>query len=220
MTPEEKDSCEGNISAKECLDALKGMGHGKSPGMDGFTVEFYNFFWKDLSHYLVWSINFSCTCSTGKMSITQRSVLKTTLPKPNKTKFYLKNWRPISLLGVDYKIASAAIANRIKKVLQTIISHTQKGFLKNRSIAENTRLISDIIDKLNCNNQEGLLLLIDFEKAFDSVKWNFLDEALKCFNFGEPMRWWVKTFTKTLIAPFYTMVIALIPFLIPFVKRC
>ena len=170
------------------------MGNGKSPGMDGFTVEFYKFFWKDLCHYLVRSVNFSY--SVGEMSVTQRSAL--TLPKPNKTKFYLKNWRPISLLGVDYKIASAVIANRIKKVLATIISHTQKGFLKNRSIAENTRLIYDIIDKLNSNNQKGLLLLIDFEKAFDSIEWNFLDGALKFFNFGESMRRWVKTFYKNI----------------------
>ena len=172
------------------------MGDGKSPGMDGFTVEFYKCFWKDLIHYLVRSINFSY--SIGEMSVTQRSALITTLPKPNKAKFDLKNWRPISLLGVDYKIASAAIANRIKKVLPTIISHTQKGFLKNRSIAENTRLIYDIIDKLNSNNQEGLLLLIDFEKAFDSVEWNFLDGALKVFNFGQSMRRWVKTFYKNI----------------------
>ena len=48
-------------------------------------------------------------------------------------------------------------------------------------MAENTRLIYDIIDKLNSNKQGGLLLLIDFEKAFDSVEWNFLDEALKFF---------------------------------------
>lgn len=87
------------------------MGDGKSPGMDGFIVEFYKFFWKDLGHYLVRSINFSY--SIGEMSVTQRSALITTLPKPNETKFYLKNWTPIALLGVDYKIASAAIANRI-----------------------------------------------------------------------------------------------------------
>ena len=96
LSPEEKDSCEGNISAKECLDALKAMGDGKSPGMDDFTVEFYKFIWKDLSHYLVRSINFSY--SIGEMSVTQRSALITTLPKSNKSKFYLKNWRPISLL--------------------------------------------------------------------------------------------------------------------------
>ena len=147
----------------------------------GWMVLLWNFI-----NYLVRSINFSY--SIGEMSVTRRSALITTLPKPNKKMFYLKNWRPISLLGVDYKIASPVIANRIKKVLPTIISHTQKGFLKNRSIAENTRLIYDIIDKLNSNNQEGLLLLIDFEKAFDSVEWNFLDGALKFFNFGESMR--------------------------------
>ena len=136
LTPEEKDSCEGNISVKECLDALKAMGDGKSPGMNGFIVEFYKFFRKDLSHYLVWSIYFSY--SIGEMSVTQRSVPITTLPKPNKSKFYLKNWRLISSPGVDYKIASAVMANFIKKVFPTIISHTQKGFLRNRSMAENT----------------------------------------------------------------------------------
>ena len=67
-------------------------------------------------------------------SLRELSALITTLPKPNKTKFYLKNWRPISLLGVDYKIASAVIAIRMKKVLSSIISHTQKGFLKNTQV--------------------------------------------------------------------------------------
>ena len=65
-------------------------------------------------------------------------------------------------------------------------------------MAENTRLIYDIIDKLNSNNQGGLLLLIDFEKAFDSVEWNFLDGALKFFNFGESIRRWVKTFYQNI----------------------
>ena len=77
----------------------------------------------------------------GEMSVTQRSTLIATLPKPYKTKFYLNHRRPISLLGVGYKLASAVIANRPKKVLPDIISHTRKGSLKNRSIAENTRLI-------------------------------------------------------------------------------
>ena len=56
----------------------------------------------------------------------------------------------------------------------------------------------DIIDKLNSNNQEGLLLLIDFEKAFDSVEWNFLDSALEFFGFGESIRRWVKTFYQNI----------------------
>ena len=67
---------------------------------------------------------------------------------------------------------------------------------------ENTRLIYDIIDKLNSNNQDGLLLLIDFEKALYSVEWNFLDEGLKFFNFRESIRQWVKTFYKNINSSF------------------
>ena len=88
LTPEEKDACEGNISAKECLYALKSMVDGKSPGMDDFTRNFIILFWKDLCHYLVRSISFSY--SIGEMSVTQRSALITTLPRPNKKTFYLK----------------------------------------------------------------------------------------------------------------------------------
>ena len=57
FTTEEKNSCEGNISAKKCLDALKSMGDGKSPGMDSFVAEFHKLFWKDLSHYLISAVN-------------------------------------------------------------------------------------------------------------------------------------------------------------------
>ena len=71
---------------------------------------------------------------------------------------------------------------------------------------ENTRLIydiiDDIIDKLNSSNQDGLLLLIDFEKALYSVEWNFLDEGLKFFNFRESIRQWVKTFYKNINSSF------------------
>jgi len=69
----------------------------------------------------------------------------TCIPKDGKSKLYIKNWRPISLLNVDYKIISGVIANRIKKYLDTIISDTQKGFIKGRYIGECTRLVYDII---------------------------------------------------------------------------
>ena len=82
----------------------------------------------------------------------------------------MSNWRPISLLNTDLKIASAAIANRfIKQVLGGIISDTQKGFMKDRFMGENTRLLYDLMNYLEENDIDGLLLLVDFEKAFDSI---------------------------------------------------
>jgi hypothetical protein len=90
----------------------------------------------------------------GKFSVSQCQGLITCIPK-----HFLKNWCPITLLNVDFKIASACIANRIKPILRNIISETQKGFLKGRYIGECTRLIYDLIDKLEEEDDiPGLLL--------------------------------------------------------------
>jgi hypothetical protein len=80
---------------------------------------------------------------------------------------------------VDNKILSGVIANRVKKFFDSLISETQKGFIKGRCIGECTILVSDIIYHLKKNNQPGILLLIDFAKAFDSLEWNFLDKTLE-----------------------------------------
>ena len=97
---------------------------------------------------------------------------------------FLKNWRPISLLNWDYKIASKAIGNRIKRVLPKIINGDQSGFLKGRSIAESIFLIDSLINHAGNMNKPGLLMFIDFEKAFDSIEWAFIERALTYFNFG------------------------------------
>ena len=88
------------------------------------------------------------------------------------------------MLYVDYKIASAVLSSRIKNVLPSIISDKQKGFLKGRFIAENTRLIYDILQMTDEQSRHGLLLLLDFEKAFDSISWEFIKKTLSSFNFG------------------------------------
>ena len=106
----------------------------------------------------------------------------------------MSNWHPISLLNTDLKIASAAIANRFKQVLGGIISDTQKGFIKDRFMGENTRLLYDLMHYLEENDMDGLLLLIDFEKVFDSIEWKFLQKALNSFNFGPSICKWFETF--------------------------
>lgn len=85
------------------------------------------------------------------------------IPKKDKDTTSLNNWRPISLLNLDYKIATKAIANRMKPILNDIRDHSQTGFLKGRYIGENIRLISEIIDFLNENNEPGIFLFSDFE---------------------------------------------------------
>ena len=69
------------------------------------------------------------------------------------------------------------IAFSVKNVLPKIINNDQTGFLKNRFIGENIRLINDIIDFTENKNLKGLLLFLDFEKAFDTIEWTFLYRA-------------------------------------------
>ena len=110
----EKDDLEGQISFQEATSFLKNMANNKSPGSDGFTTEFYKVFWNKIGHFVVRSLNFGYNME--ELSITQRQGIITCIPKEGKSKFYLKNWRPITLLNVAYKIGSGCIAQRIKNL--------------------------------------------------------------------------------------------------------
>ena len=115
----------------------------------------------------------------------------TLLPKEESPLIKLKNWRPITLLNVDYKIALKAIARRIEPMLPHLIHADQIGFIKERYIGENIRLINDLMEQTNATKIPGLLLALDFRKAFE---WTLIQYALQKFNFGEGIRRWVEIF--------------------------
>jgi hypothetical protein len=172
------------------------MSNTSSPGSSGFTAAFLNFFWSDLGHFLVRSINHGF--ETGELSVTQKQGIITCIPKGDKDKMYLKNWRPISLLNVSYKIASSCIANRLKTVLHKIISEDQTGFLSGRFMGENIRLLYDIMFYTEKYNKPGMLLLLDFATAFDSLSWKFMNNVLDFFNFGTSFKKWIELFYKNI----------------------
>jgi len=94
----------------------------------------------------------------------------------------LKNSRPISLLNVEYKIAPASISARIKSVLTKLISEDQSGFIPGRFIGDNIRLVYDIMYYTERINIPGMILLLDFATAFDSLSWKFMHNVLELFN--------------------------------------
>ena len=156
LSDHDSEQLEGEITYSELSETLKNMKNGKSPGQDGFTVEFFKFFWIDISYFILRSLNYGYRC--GNLSVTQKQGVITCLPKPNKCRQTLKNWRPISLLNVVYKMASAVIANRIKTVLNKLIHEDQKGFLSGRYIGENIRIIYDVLFETQRQNIPGLIL--------------------------------------------------------------
>ena len=95
-------------------------------------------------------------------------------------------------MNCDYKIAAKAIANRLKRVLPRLIDHDQTGFLKGRFIGENIRLFNATIKYTAAKNIPGLLLFLDFEMAFDTVEWSFIQKTFRHFNFGPTIINWIK----------------------------
>ena len=81
----------------------------------------------------------------------------------------LENWRPLTLLNTDYKILAKALANRLQKVLDKLISHDQCGGLKGRSTFSTIRSTLDIINFTNSNQKTGYAIFLDYHKAFDSM---------------------------------------------------
>ena len=139
LNEEQSKKCEDALTEQECYQALKHMDSGKSPGSDGFTCEFYKFFWDYVKQNVVESINYGF--EKRKLSICQRRSILTLVPKKDKPTNLLGNLRPISLLNTDYKIATKAIAKRLEAVLPLVINADQTGYIKGRYIGENVRLI-------------------------------------------------------------------------------
>ena len=125
---------------------------------------------------------------------TQRRGIITLLPKEDGSLLELQNWRPTTLLNVDCKIAAKAIAKRIETVLPDLIHPDQTGFVKGRYIGENIRLITDLMDYTKKQKISGILVALDFRKAFDSLEWSFIMKTLDSFNFGTSIKRWVSTF--------------------------
>ena len=161
------------LSKEECLQALKDMSLKKTPGSDGLPVEFYKAFWSDISDHLLNALN--DTYHKGQLAVSQKRGIIKFIPKKDGEPYYVKNLRPITLLNCDYKIATKAIANRLRNVIPKIIRNDQQtGIIKGRFAGENIRLINGIIYHSESNKIAGLLLFLDFEKAFDTVEWPFI----------------------------------------------
>ena len=125
----DKSLCEGLITKPEAFEALNSMPTNKTPGNDGLSVEFYITFWTLIGDLVVNSINMAYMI--GTLSNTQNQGVITLIEKKDKDKRFIRNWRPITLLNTDYKIASKCIASRLDKVLPKIIHITQTAFVKN-----------------------------------------------------------------------------------------
>ena len=191
LSVHQQNLCEGKLTRRECWEALLSMGSNKSPSNDGLSKEFYVCFFDELITYLLDALNLAF--DQGQLSNSQRQAMITLFEKKGKDKRYLKNWRPISLINADAKIASKALAFSIRKVVTNLIHSDQTAYVKGRYIGESVHLISDILEYTENKGIEAILFSADFEKAFDSIDHTFLFSVLKSYGFSPDFIQWVKT---------------------------
>lgn len=141
---EDRSYCDSPLTVEEVCTSISALKANKSPGTDGLTAEFYKSFSNLLAPFLLQVFTESIENNTLPPTLTQGLI--TLIPKPNKDLLFIDNWRPISLLNNDCKIMALILANRIKEVLDTIIDETQSGFMRNRHISNNIRLVLDLLD--------------------------------------------------------------------------
>ena len=170
------------------------MPNEKSPGNDGLTKEFYETFWDDIKRPL--ALSFQQALKKGELSTSQKQAVIKLIEKKGKDKRMIENWRPISLLNVDLKIFSKAVASRLRASLDTTISSEQCAYVEGRFISQNGRLIYDILEACELFGVEGYLVSVDIQKTFDSINHCFLQSILKRYGFGENFIHIIKTLLK------------------------
>ncbi|CAI5458371.1 unnamed protein product [Closterium sp. Yama58-4] len=174
---------------QEVMAALKGLPVGKAPGQDGLLKEFFERNWELLNPAVMREVrDFELT---GKLSESFTTAATILLHKKGDRE-NLSNYRPITLLSFSYKLLAKVLANRIKAVLPRVIAGNQFGFLPGRSLATAVSLVADTIDAAEQEDEGWLLLLVDFQKAYDSVSRNYLFTTLDDMGFPRKFTGWVK----------------------------
>ncbi len=189
VPPSDVPLCEGLFSCEEVLIALKGMARGKTPGSDGLPVEFFIKFWDILGADLVEVFNSSY--HDGFLPSSSCKGIITLLFKKG-DRLDRKNWRPITLLNIDYKLCARTLAGRLLKVIHHVVHIDQTCGIPGRYIGENVSLLRDIVDVTSELNLPAAILSLDQEKAFDRVDWAFMFATLEKMGFGPSFIRWVR----------------------------
>jgi len=151
-------------------------------------MEFYHELADEVAPFLLNA--FTAMLSAGSTSAYINKGLITLIPKAG-DRARLGNWRPITLLGSIYKILAKTLAGKIQSALTHIIRPNQTGFVEGRSILDNIFMAQEALGWAEESEQDLVLLLLDFEKAFDRIEWGFLFSALTRLSFSKTWVRWV-----------------------------
>jgi hypothetical protein len=174
------------LTAPFCINEIKKvvfeLKHNSATGPDGFPAEFFQDFW-ELIHMDIW--NLFKDFYVGNLDIKRSNYGMVTLLPTVDNAVEMKNFRPICLLNVCYKIITKVLNNRLASCITKVISDSQYGFIQGRYIMDRVVSLNEILHEVKTKKQSGVVLKIDFEKTCDKVNWHFLYFMMDKKRFSE-----------------------------------
>ena len=182
------------VTAEEIKEAVWSCDPSKAPGYDGFNFAFIREMWGIVGPAFTQEvINFFANTNTHKVINTTWVTL---IPKKECAKS-ISDYRPISMVRSVYKVIAKILSSRLRPLLGNLVGSSQTAYIKGRQILDGALILNETISWLQKSKKAGVILKLDFAKAYDSVSWDFLLEVLRAMGFGRKWRSWIRWCVST-----------------------
>lgn len=197
LTRQEEMDLNKTFSAEEVEKAVRAMGSFKAPGPDGFQPVFYQRCWETVGESVIRFV--LLFFETGKLPENTNDALVVLIPKVLKPE-YITQFRPISLCNVLFKTITKAMVGRLKSIMPKLIGPAQSSFIPGRLSADNIVVVQEAVHsmKKKQGRKGWMLLKLDLEKAYDRLRWDFLEDTLRAAGLSEN---WAKRIMECVAGP-------------------
>jgi mannosylglycoprotein endo-beta-mannosidase len=188
LTEEDRVEMDKPVTEEEIKNVVDQMEKNKAAGPDGFPIEFYQACWDIIKQDLMMIFS---DFHQNKIDLARINYGVITLLPEGADANTIQKYRPICLLQVLFKIVTKALTVRSEMYIRKIIHTCQTAFIKGRFITDGVMLLQEILRDTKYRKQQGVVLKLDFEKAYDKVNWNFLLDCCRQKGFSEKWLTWI-----------------------------
>jgi len=188
---EDKESLIGDVSEEEVKNVVWSCDSSKSPGPDGFNFCFIKYCWVCLKEDFVSAVNDFMVNDKWPRGSNASFIC---LISKTENLQQLSDYRPFSLIKCVYKIMSKILAIRLKNMISKVIDVRQYGFLEGMRLLDNILVANEVLEEMKRKKKSYVFFKVDYEKAYDSVRWDFIYYMLGRLGFCEKWISWIKVF--------------------------
>jgi hypothetical protein len=186
----DRNMLDSRFEKEEIIQVVKDLQGDKSPGPDGFTMAFFQKCWRVLESDIMGF--FDEFFEKGTFAYSLNATFVTLIPKKQNA-LNIKDFRPISLIGSIYKILAKVLANRLRRVLDGLVSESQNAFVGGRQTLDSVLIANECLDSRVKSRIPGVVCKLDIEKAYDHVNWDCLIYLMDRMGFGSRWKTWIRT---------------------------